>query len=166
MWAVPNTLSATPVLTQFAQNLASTLPQTVKAVLPSFVGSSLVNLIQKKEPHVRNFPARNSNFIGAWDFVVLSAGKPRMPIKFLVLGGKQGTTQPRPRPFLSSSRGAPFFIYWGKRKHKDFSSDVPSNAVLVWHQMQNFLGKLWFPDFRREVPIYFFGCGDFPMTLG
>ena len=30
-----------------------------------------------------------------------------------------------------------------QRNHKDFSSDVPSNAVLVWHQMQNFLGKLW-----------------------
>ena len=26
-----------------------------------------------------------------------------------------------------------------QRNHKDFSSDVPSNAVLVWHQMQNFL---------------------------
>ena len=30
-----------------------------------------------------------------------------------------------------------------QRNHKDFSSDVPSNAVLVWHQMQNFFGKLW-----------------------
>ena len=30
-----------------------------------------------------------------------------------------------------------------QRNHKDFSSDVPSNAILVWHQMQNFFGKLW-----------------------
>ena len=30
-----------------------------------------------------------------------------------------------------------------QRNHKDFSSDVSSNAVLVWHQMQNFFGKLW-----------------------
>ena len=30
-----------------------------------------------------------------------------------------------------------------QRNHKDFSSDVPSTAVLVWHQMQNFFGKLW-----------------------
>ena len=30
-----------------------------------------------------------------------------------------------------------------QRNHKDFSSDVPSNAVLVWHQMQNFFGRLW-----------------------
>ena len=29
-----------------------------------------------------------------------------------------------------------------QRNHKDFSSDVPSNAVLVWHQMQNFFGKI------------------------
>ena len=28
-----------------------------------------------------------------------------------------------------------------QRNHKDFSSDVPSNVVLVWHQMQNFFGK-------------------------
>ena len=30
-----------------------------------------------------------------------------------------------------------------QRNHKDVSSDVPSNAVLVWHQMQNFFEKLW-----------------------
>ena len=30
-----------------------------------------------------------------------------------------------------------------QRNHKDFSSDMPSNAVLVWHQMQNFFGRLW-----------------------
>ena len=30
-----------------------------------------------------------------------------------------------------------------QRNHNNFSSDVPSNAVLVWHQMQNFFGKLW-----------------------
>ena len=30
-----------------------------------------------------------------------------------------------------------------QRTHKDFSSDVPPNAVLVWHQMQNFFGRLW-----------------------
>ena len=28
-----------------------------------------------------------------------------------------------------------------QRNQKDFSSDVPSNAVLVRHQMQNFFGK-------------------------
>ena len=28
-----------------------------------------------------------ANFMGAWDFLVLSAGKPRIPVKFLVLGG-------------------------------------------------------------------------------
>ena len=26
-----------------------------------------------------------------------------------------------------------------QRKNKDFSSDVPSKAVLMWHQMQTFL---------------------------
>ena len=48
-----------------------------------------------------------------------------------------------------------FFGYPGWRtkclfytaKHREtkriFSSDVPSNAVLVWHQMQNFFGTLW-----------------------
>ena len=30
-----------------------------------------------------------------------------------------------------------------QRNHKDFSSDVPSNAVLVWHQMQNFFGRIF-----------------------
>ena len=46
------------------------------------------------KPIVRNFSARNSgagngraNFMGAWDFLVLSAGKPPMPIKFLLVGG-------------------------------------------------------------------------------
>ena len=29
-----------------------------------------------------------------------------------------------------------------QRNHRDFSSDVPSNAVLVWHQMQNFLWNI------------------------
>ena len=29
-----------------------------------------------------------------------------------------------------------------QRNHKDFSSDGPSTAVLVWHQMQNFFGRL------------------------
>ena len=29
-----------------------------------------------------------------------------------------------------------------QRNHKDFSSDVPSNAVLVWHQMQNIFWKI------------------------
>ena len=29
-----------------------------------------------------------------------------------------------------------------QRNHEDFSSDVPSNAVLVWHQMQNFFWKI------------------------
>ena len=29
-----------------------------------------------------------------------------------------------------------------QRNHKDFSCDVPSNAVLVWHQMQNFFWKI------------------------
>ena len=45
----------------------------------------------RTKPHVRNFSARNSgagngcaNFMGAWDFWVLSAGNPPMPIKFLV----------------------------------------------------------------------------------
>ena len=47
-----------------------------------------------KKPHVCNFSARNSgagngcaNFMGAWHFLALSAGKPPMPIKVLVLGG-------------------------------------------------------------------------------
>ena len=30
-----------------------------------------------------------------------------------------------------------------QRNHKDFSHDVPSNAVLVWHQMQFLFWKLW-----------------------
>ena len=29
-----------------------------------------------------------------------------------------------------------------QRNRKDFSSDVPLTAVLVWHQMQNFFGRL------------------------
>ena len=29
-----------------------------------------------------------------------------------------------------------------QRNHKDSSSDVPSNAVLVWHQMHNFFGMV------------------------
>ena len=54
------------------------------------------------------------------------------------------------------SRG-PIFHFWGtlgwrtkcpsrsgtQRNHKEFSSDVPSNAVLVRHQMQNLFGRLW-----------------------
>ena len=62
-----------------------------------------------------------------------------------------------PRPFLSSSRGAPFFNFgvllgpalkavWHngtQRKHKGSSSDMPSIADLLWHQMWNFFGKLW-----------------------
>ena len=68
-----------------------------------------------------------------------------------------GAAQPRPRPFLSSSRGAPFSflgyprmphpmpsLYSGtQRKHKEFASDVPSSAVLMRHQMQNLFEKLW-----------------------
>ena len=63
----------------------------------------------------------------------------------------------KPLTLWSSSRGAPFFflgyprmthqmplLHSGtQRNHKDFSSDVSSNAILVWHQMQNFFGRLW-----------------------
>ena len=44
-----------------------------------------------------------------------------------------------------------------QRNYKDFSSDVPSNAVLVWHQMQTFLenygcGCVWaVPDFSQHL---------------
>ena len=40
----------------------------------------------------RNSGARNGcdNFMGAWDFLALSDGKPPMSIKFLVLGGGLG----------------------------------------------------------------------------
>ena len=37
----------------------------------------------------------------------------------------------------------PFYTVKHRETNKDFSSDVPSNAVLVWHQMQNFFGRLW-----------------------
>ena len=54
-------------------------------------------LIFQKNPHVRNFSARNSgarngraNLMGAWDFLVLSAGKIPMPMKFLLLEGGSG----------------------------------------------------------------------------
>ena len=44
------------------------------------------DLSRKKKPHVRYLSARNSgagngcdNFMGAWDFLVLSTGKPPCP---------------------------------------------------------------------------------------
>ena len=47
--------------------------------------------LNQKNPRVRNFSARDSgagngcaNFMGAWHFLVLSAGKRPMPIKFLI----------------------------------------------------------------------------------
>ena len=53
--------------------------------------------LNQKKPDVRDFSARNSgagngctNFMGAWHFLVLPAGKPAMPIKFLVLVGDLG----------------------------------------------------------------------------
>ena len=60
-------------------------------------GTPLCFVEFQKKPDVRNFSARNSgagngraNFMGAWDFGVLSAGKSRMPMKFLLLGGGCG----------------------------------------------------------------------------
>ena len=69
-----------------------------------------------------------------------------------------GTAQPRPRPFLSSSRGAPFFIFgvppddapnalstqWNTEKPQRFFIWCAIKCRFgVGHQMQNFFGKLW-----------------------
>ena len=65
----------------------------------------------QKKPHVRNFSARNSgagnecaNFVGAWQFLVLSAGNP----PFLVLGRGGGSWF-----FLEGGCGSANFIYMG-----------------------------------------------------
>ena len=53
-----------------------------------------------------------------------------------------------------------------QRKGKDFSSDVSSNAVSVWHQMQNFLenygcGCVWaVPENKQAFLIFGFGLAD------
>ena len=55
------------------------------------------SIFTQKTRDVHKISARNSgsgngfaNFMGAWHFLVLSAGKPPMPIKFLLLGGGSG----------------------------------------------------------------------------
>ena len=64
--------------------------------------------IYQKKPHVRKSSTRNSgagngcaNFMGAWHFPVLSAGKPLMPIKFVVWGG--GGLEPPPPPISAKN---------------------------------------------------------------
>ena len=58
-----------------------------------------LKLLHQKKRGVHKIGARNSgagngcaNFMGAWHFSVLSAGKPPMPIKILLLGGGVGVS--------------------------------------------------------------------------
>ena len=67
----------------------------------------------QKSPHVCKILVRNSgavngctNFMGAWNFCVLSAGQPSMCIKFLVLGGGG---------ILGLGGGSADFIFMGTR---------------------------------------------------
>ena len=57
----------------------------------------MFGVLSSKKPHVRNFSARNSgagngraNFMGAWDFLLLSAGKPHAHIILPFWGGVLG----------------------------------------------------------------------------
>ena len=59
------------------------------------------------------FSARNSkagngctNFMGAWDFVVLSAGEACMPIKVLAFGGRGG--------YFGFAGGVPITFLWAR----------------------------------------------------
>ena len=58
-----------------------------------------------------------ANFMGAWKNCVLSAGKPSMPIKFLVLGGGGGIWV-----FLGGEGGSSDFIFMGARIFLRFAS--------------------------------------------
>ena len=67
---------------------------------PSFLGKIAVREMSGKTPASPRHPSSRhpwpsdsgagngcASFMGAWDFLVLSAGKPPMPIKFLFFGG-------------------------------------------------------------------------------
>ena len=79
------------------------------------------SLFQKKHD-VHKISARNSgagngcaNFIGAWHFLVLSAGKTPMPIKFLLLGGGCWG-------FLEGGAWKCQFYFYGRGDFSDFWS--------------------------------------------
>ena len=69
-------------------------------------------MFNQKKRDVHKISTRNSgagngcaDFMGAWHFLVLSAGKPPMPIKFLLLGGVLG--------FFLWGGGSSNFIFMG-----------------------------------------------------
>ena len=90
--------------------------------LPNKNALNMVNLVlSSEEASLRAGPTTTTTI-----FEFISRG----PI-FQFLGYPRMTRQ---MPLLHSGT---------QRNHKDFSSDVPSNAVLVWHRMENVFGRLW-----------------------
>ena len=71
------------------------LSNTKTTILGATPGAILGIDSEKRDVHKSsacNSGAGNgrADFMGAWHFLVLSAGKPLMPIKFLLLGGGVG----------------------------------------------------------------------------
>ena len=172
-----------PMLAEHTQELLASARHLLQALeekeIQSFVSQFVSSQSQKKRD-VHKISARNSgagngcaNFMGAWHFLVLSAGRTPMTIKFLLLGGVLG--------FLRRGGGSANFIFMGVGifPTKSFTSSVdPGLEPEGWNGIKQLPGNRDLLEasgrptfFSRSVPTSYRLSGAFeslsgPLRLG